>query len=105
MGVSLPAVGLSRVEIHVGCRTNGLYGSSTALTGRLLIPSRVYGSKNALAGRVGQFLVHELGGIRVAPTVEIAIEPLSGDALELAEEIELGLFTRIAELGVEQTLG
>jgi hypothetical protein len=33
------------------------------------------------------------------------VEPLSGDPLELAEQVELGLLVRVAPLGVEEPPG
>ena len=58
-----------------------------------------------VAGHVGQLLVHELRGIGAALADEAGVEPLLGDALELAEEVELRLLAGIAPLGVEQPLG
>ncbi len=44
-------------------------------------------------------------GIRVALADEAGVEPLLGDALELAEEVELRLLAGVAPLRVEQPLG
>ena len=60
------------------------------------------GGGDALAGHVGQFLVHELRRVGAAFADEAGIEPLLGDPLELAEEVEFGFFAGIAPLGVEQ---
>ena len=59
---------------------------------------------DALAGHVGQLLVFELGGIGAALANQIFVEPLLGDALELAEKMKLRVFARIAPFGVEQAL-
>ena len=44
-------------------------------------------------------------GIGAAFADEAGVEPLLGDALELAEQVELGLLAGIAPFGVEQALG
>src|SRR4030095_753940 len=44
-------------------------------------------------------------GIGATLAHETRIEPLLGDALELAEQMELRLLTRVAPLRVQQTLG
>ena len=58
-----------------------------------------------VAGHVGQFLIHELRGIGAAFADEAGVEPLLGDALELAEQMELRLLAGIAPFRVEQALG
>ncbi len=58
-----------------------------------------------LAGHVGQLLVHELRRIGAALADEAGVEPLLGDALELAEQVELRLLAGVAPLRVEQALG
>ena len=60
---------------------------------------------DALAGHVGELLVHELGRVGAALADQVGVEPLPGDALELAEEVQLGLLAGVAPLGVEQALG
>ncbi len=60
---------------------------------------------DAVAGHVRQFLIHQLGGIRAALADEAGVEPLLGDALELAEQMELGLLAGVAPFRVEQALG
>ena len=60
---------------------------------------------DALAGHVRQFLVHQLRRISAAFAHEAVVQPLLGDALKLAEQIELGFFAGIAPFGVKQTLG
>ena len=44
-------------------------------------------------------------GIGAALADEAGVEPLLGDALELAEQVELRLFAGVAPLRVEQALG
>jgi hypothetical protein len=46
-----------------------------------------------------------LGGPGAALADETGIEPLPGDALELAEEVQLRFFARIAPMGVEESAG
>ena len=61
--------------------------------------------RDPVAGHVGEFLVHEQRGISAALADEIAVQPLLGDALELAEEVEFRLLARIAPFRVQQPLG
>ena len=63
------------------------------------------GGGDAVAGHVGQFLIHEQRGIGAALADEAGVEPLLGDALELAEQVELRLLAGVAPLRVEQPLG
>ena len=63
------------------------------------------GRGDAVAGHVGQFLIHEQRRIGSAFAHEAGVEPLLGDALELTEEMELRLFAWIAPFRVEQPLG
>ena len=63
------------------------------------------GGGDALAGHVRQFLVHELRRVGAALADQAGIEPLLGDALQLPEQVELGIFARVAPLGVDQALG
>ena len=60
---------------------------------------------DSLAGHVGEHLVAELGGIGTALADEAGIEPLAGDALELAEEVKPWLFTRVAPLLKDEVRG
>ena len=62
----------------------------------------VDGGGDPLAGHVGQLLILELRRIGAALADETAVEPLLGDALELAEEVEFRLFAGVAPFGVEQ---
>jgi hypothetical protein len=52
--------------------------------------------RDAVAGHVGQLLVHEQPGIGVALATQAGVEPLLGDALELTEEVQLRVAARIA---------
>lgn len=60
---------------------------------------------DAVAGHVGQFLIHEERGIGATFAHEAGIEPLLGDALELTEEVEFWLRAGVAPFRVEQALG
>ena len=73
--------------------------------GRLPIQSTGNAGGNPFTGHVGQFLIHELGRIGAAFADQTGIEPLLGDPLELAEEMQFGLFAGIAPFGIEQALG
>jgi hypothetical protein len=99
-----PSVGLRGVEIDVHRGAGGVVGIEHGLDRALADELARDGGGDALAGHVGQFLVHELRRIGAALADEAGVEPLLGDALELAEEMELRLFAGIAPLGVEQRL-
>ena len=60
---------------------------------------------NALASPVGQLLVLELGREGVAGAHQMAVQPATSDLLQLAEEVQLGLFARVPPLGFEQPPG
>ncbi len=47
------------------------------------------------SGQLGQLLIQEQGRISTALADETGIEPLPGDALELAEEMQLGLTRQV----------
>ena len=52
-----------------------------------------------LAGHVGDLLVEQLGRVGAAGAAQIAaIQPLAGDALQLAEQVQLRLFAGVAVL-------
>ena len=82
----------------------GLYGSSSALIGPLADERARDAGGDPVAGHVGQLLVHELRRIGAALADEAGVEPLLGDALELAEQVQLRLLAGVAPLGVEQAL-
>ena len=48
-----------------------------------------------VAGHIGEHLVFELRRICAAFAHQVTVEPLLGDALELAEEMKLGVFARV----------
>src|SRR6185437_4185902 len=57
---------------------------------------------DVLAGLVRELPVHQHGWIRIALADEAGVQPWLDDALELAEQVQLGLLARIAPLAVEQ---
>ncbi len=83
----------------------GVVGIEQGLDGALAEERAGDAGGDAVAGHVGQFLIHELRGIGVALADEAGVEPLLGDALELAEEMELRLLAGVAPFRVEQALG
>ena len=104
------AVGLPAIVLEVLKRTcrrgaGGIVGIEQRLDGPFAkeLPGDAGG--DAVAGHVGQLLIHELRGIGVTLADETGVEPLLGDALELAEQMQLRLLAGIAPLGVEQPLG
>ena len=104
-GIRLVEIGLGGGEVDVGGGTDGIVGIEHGFDRATADLRSRDGGRDALAGDIGQLLVHELGGVGATLADEAAIEPLSGDALELSEEIELRLFVRVAPLRVEQLPG
>src|SRR5271163_2284891 len=64
-----------------------------------------YTCRDPIACYVGELLIHELCRIGTARTNKMTVEPLFGDALELAEKVELRFLTGIAPFRIEQALG
>ena len=58
-----------------------------------------------MAGHVGELLIQQQRRVRVPLAYQAGIKPLLRDALELAEQVELGLLTSVSELRVEQPPG
>ena len=83
----------------------GIVGIEQRLDGALAEELPGDGRGDAVAGHVGQFLIHEQRGIGVAFADEAGVEPLLGDALELAEEVEFRFLAGVAPFRVEQALG
>ena len=83
----------------------GIVRIEHALIGRSPINAVGDGRRDAVAGHVGKFLIHELGRVGLAFAHEAGVEPLLGDALELAEKVELRLLAGVAPFCVEQLLG
>ena len=102
--LGLPAVGFRRVEADVPGRAGRVVGIEQRLDWAFAEELPGDGRGDAVAGHVGQFLVHELRRIGVAFADEAGVEPLLGDALELAEEVELRFLAGIAPFRVEQAL-
>lgn len=58
---------------------------------------------DALGGHVGDFFIDELPGKCAAGAFEVAaLQPLTGDAFQLTEEMQLRLFARIAIFVVKE---
>ena len=72
--------------------------------GRSPMKCSVIAVVDAVAGHVREFLIYELCGIGFSLANEVRIKPLFGNALELAEKMELWLLAGIAELGVEEAM-
>jgi hypothetical protein len=60
---------------------------------------------DAVGCHVGQHLVFQLGRIGAALADQIAVQPLLSDALELAKQMQLGVFSRVAPLGHQEMGG
>ena len=91
--------------MHVRRGPGGIVGVEQGLDRPRALQRTGDAGSDAVAGHVGQLLVHEERGIGVALADEAGVEPLLGDALELTEEVELRLLAGVAPLGVEQVLG
>ena len=96
---------LGGVEADVRRGTVGIVRIEQRFDGSLAFEGAGDGGGDAVAGHVGQVLIHEQRRIGVALADETGVEPLLGDALELAEEVELRLLAWIAPFRVEQVLG
>ena len=83
----------------------GIVRIEQGLDGTLAYQRAGDAGSDAVAGHVRQFLIHELGGIGAAFADQAGVEPLLGDALELAEEMELRLLAGVTPFRVEQALG
>ena len=80
---------LRGVEADVRRGAGGVVGIEQRLDRPLAHERARDAGGDALAGHVGQFLIHQLRRIGAALADEAGVEPLLGDALELAEEVEL----------------
>ena len=103
--IGLPAAGFRCGEIHVHGGAGGIVGIKQSFDGPFAHQRIGDPGGDAFAGHVGQFLVPELGGIRATLADQTGIEPLFGDALELAEQMHLGFLVRVAPLRKKQALG
>ena len=100
----VPAVGARRVEANVRRGARGIVRIEQRLDRPLAEKLARDRRGDLVAGHIRQFLIHQLGGIGVAFADETGVEPLLGDALELAEEVQLRLLAGVAPFGVEQPL-
>ena len=58
---------------------------------------------DALAGPIGEVLIDQLRRVGAAGAAQIAaVEPFADDALQLVEEVELGVIAGITELPEQQ---
>ncbi len=103
--VGLPAIGFRGVELHVHRGAGGIVGIENRFDRAAAHFGAGDGGGDALAGHVGELLIHELGRIGAAFADEASIEPLLRDALELSEQMELGFFAGVAPLGIDEPLG
>ena len=102
-GIGFPAGGFGGGEIDVDGGALGVVGVEDGFD--LVCALEGFGNSglDALAGAVGDFAVEDLGGKGAAGAGEIAtLQPSTHHALELAEEMELGLGARVAVLAEEE---
>ena len=91
--VATPRVGFVPVRLVVlkftcAVEPTGLYGSSTAFTGRLPISARVMAAVIRSQAMSASSWYMSCAGIGAALAYEAVVEPLLCDALELAEEMD-----------------
>ena len=108
--VALPRVGLPTAllgsgEVDVGGRAGGIEWIEQHLDRPVGGVGPIDCRGDALAGHVGQLLVHELGPICVASALQAGFEPLLDNCPQFAEKVDFGLLVGIPPLGVEQSLG
>jgi len=100
-----PAVGFRCRESNLPGRARRVIGIEQRLDRALGEEGARDARRDAVAGHVGQLLIHEDRGIGASLANEAAIEPLFGDALELPEEMELGFLAGVTPFRVEQPVG
>src|SRR6266700_1851345 len=86
----------------MACGTGRVIRVEHGLNGSLAYKRTSNAGGNPFAGHVGQFLIHELRRVGAPFADQATIQPLFGDPLELAEEMEFGLLAGVTPFGVEQ---
>ena len=86
-GIGLPAGGLRRVEVDVEGGADGVVRVKHRLDRPLALERARNAGGDALAGHVGQLLVHQLSRIGAAFADQAGVEPFFGDALELTKQM------------------
>ena len=105
-GVRLPAVRSCDVlKLTCAVEPAGLYGSSTAVTGRSPTYARVIAAVIRSQAMSASVLYFSCAGIRAALADEVVVEPLPRDPLQLAEEVELRIAVGVAPLGQHEVRG
>ena len=100
--VGLPADLLRRDKVHVDGRAGRVVGVKDGADRPLSGELRDDASSDPLASHVGELLVAELRRVGSALADQMVIEPLTGDAFQLAEQVELRLLAGVAPLGFEE---
>ena len=102
---ALPAPGPGGIEVDVRGGARGVVGIEQGPDRPILaVLGQGDGRGDSRTGHIGQFLIHQLRRVGAAFADQAAIEPLFGDALELAEQVQLRLCAGVAPLGVKQVL-
>ena len=99
-----PAVGLRCVETNVDGRAGGVVWIEQRLDRTLTEKFAGDRGGDFVTCHVGQRLIHQQRGISLALANKTGIEPLFGNALQLAEKVELGFLAGVAPFRVEQPL-
>ena len=102
--VGFPSQGFRRVEPDVFCGALGIVWIEERLDGAGVRKGCRDTGGDLVASHVCQLLIHQQGGIRVALADEAGVEPLLGDALELAEQVHFRIFAGITPFRVKQAL-
>ena len=100
-----PAELLGGVEAHEVGGAFRVVGVEHGLDGVLIDEFASDPGGDSLARDVGELLVHELRREGVAAADKVIVEPLAGDGLEVAEEVELGLLAGVTPLCLDESLG
>ena len=99
--LGVPTVGFRGIETDVLGVAGGIVRIEQGLDGTGVGECLGDAGGDLVAGQIRELLIHEQGRIGVAFADEAGVQPFLGDALELAEEVKLGLLSRVAPLGVK----
>jgi len=83
-------------------RADGIVGVEDGLDGPLTDELAVDASDDPVACHISQHFVFEVRRRSTAFADQVAVKPLLGDALELAEEVKLGVFASSAPFAQDQ---
>ncbi len=108
--LAAPAVRLVPVrfgggEVHMHGGARGVVGVQDRLDGPTAFFGPGDGIRDPFARDIGQYLVHQQSGIRIAFADQAGVQPLPGDLFELAEQVEPGGLAGVPPVGGQQVAG